>query len=91
MTSAHASKRLRSANIDTKLISESAQVISWCKLWDQALDKGPRCVNGLMALVRIVTYPSPANQVCPKCEVNELEVSLLVHILLEHFNARFSE
>ena len=38
------------ANDDTKLISEIAQVISWSKLWDQALDKGPRCVNGLKAL-----------------------------------------
>ena len=29
------------ANDDTKLISEIAPVISWSKLWDQALDKGP--------------------------------------------------
>ena len=79
------------ANDDTKLISEIAQVISWSKLWDQALDKGPRCVNGLKALVRIITYPSHATRVCPKCDVNELEVSLLAHILLEHSNARFSE
>ena len=43
------------ANDDTKLISEIAQVVSWSKLWDQALDEGPRCVNGLKALVRIVT------------------------------------
>ena len=70
------------ANDDTKLISEIAQVISWSKLWDQALEKGPRCVNGLKALVRIITYPSHATRVCPKCDVNELEVSLLAHILL---------
>ena len=80
------------ANVDTKLISEIAQVISWSKLWDQALDNGPRCVNGLKALVRIIiTYASHATRVCPKCDVNELEVSLLAHILLEHSNARFSE
>ena len=79
------------ANDNTKLISEIAQVISWSKLWDQALDKGPRCVNRLKALVRIITYPSHATRVCPKCDVNELEVSLLAHILLEHSNARFSE
>ena len=78
------------ANVDTKLISEIAQVISWSKLWDQALDKGPRCVNGLKELVRIITYPSHATRVCPKCDVNELEVSLLAHILLEHSIARFS-
>ena len=75
------------------LISQIAQVISWSKLWDQALDKeGPRCVNGLKPLVQIIiTYPPHATRVCPKCDVNELEVSLLAHILLEHFNARFSE
>ena len=79
------------ANDDAKLISEIAQVICWSKLWDLALDKGPRCVNGLKALVRIITYPSHATGVCPKCDVNELEVSLLAHILLEHFNAIYSE
>ena len=76
------------ANDDTKLISEIAQVISWSKLRDQALDKGPRCVNGL---VQIIPYTSHATRVCPKCDVNELEVSLLAQILLEHSNARFSE
>ena len=59
------------ANVDSKLISEIAQVISWSKFWDQALDKGPRCVNGLKALVRFITYLSHATQVCPKCDVNE--------------------
>ena len=39
------------ANVNSKLISEIAQVISWSKFWDQALDKGPRCVHGLKALV----------------------------------------
>ena len=41
--------------------------------------------------MRIITYPSHSTRVCPKCDVNELEVSLLAHILLEHCNARFSE
>ena len=79
------------ANDDTKLISEIAQVISWSKLRDQALDKGPRCVNGLKASANYY-LPSHATWVCPKCDVNELEVSLLAHILLEHsLNARFRE
>ena len=41
--------------------------------------------------MQIITYPSHATRVCPKCDVNELEVSSLAHILLEHCNARFSE
>ena len=58
------------ANVDSKLIWEIAQVISWSKFWNQALNKGPRCVNGLKVLVRIITYLSHATRVCPKCDVN---------------------
>ena len=41
--------------------------------------------------MQTITYPSHATRMCPKYDVNELEVSLLAHILLEHFNARFCE
>ena len=78
-------------NADTRLISEIAKVVSWSKLWDCALDRGPRCISGLKSLVRIISYPSHATRLCPKCDANSLETSLLFHILMDHSNADFSQ
>ena len=40
-----------SKNADTRLIADIARMVSWSKLWDLALNDGPKCVNALRAFV----------------------------------------
>ena len=71
-------------NEDTRLIGDITRMVSWSKLWDLALNDGPKCVNALRAFVRIISYPSHSNRACPLCDVNSLDSSLLAHILSSH-------
>ena len=73
-----------SKNQDTRLIADIARMVSWSKLWDLALNDGPKCVNALRAFVRIISYPLHSNRACPICDVNGLDSSLLAHILSSH-------
>ena len=73
-----------SKNQDTRLIADIARMVSWSKLWDLALNDGPKCVNALRAFVRIISYPSHSNRACPICDINGLDSSLLAHILSSH-------
>ena len=40
----------------------------WPRLWDLALDHGPKCIDGLRNLVRVITFPPHALSGCPLCE-----------------------
>ena len=73
-----------SKNQDTRLIADIARIVSWSKLWDLALNDGPKCVNALRAFVHIISYLSHSNRACPICDVNGLDSSLLAHILSSH-------
>ena len=73
-----------SKNQDTRLIADIARIVSWSKLWDLALNDGPKCVNALHSFVRIISHPSHSNRACPICDVNSLDSSLLAHILSSH-------
>ena len=66
--------------------------IGWCKLWDCGRDRGPKCIAGLRALVRILTYPAHAMNCCPKCDVDRLGegMTLLAHVIEKHTSARFT-
>ena len=44
----------------------------WPRLWDLVLDHGPRCVDGLRNLVRVITYPPHAVSACPMCDIDSL-------------------
>ena len=59
-------------------------MVSWSKLWDLALNYGPKCVSAMRAFVRIISYPSCSNSVCLICDANNLDSSLLAHILNTH-------
>ena len=64
-----------------------ARMVSWSKLWDLALNGGPKCVDALRgAFVWIISYPS---RVCPICDVNSLDSSLLAHIFSSHTDATY--
>ena len=61
-------------------------MVSWSKLWDLALNDGPKCVNALHAFVRIISYPSHSSKACPVCDIDSLDSSLLAHILSTHID-----
>ena len=61
------------------------------ELWDLALDHGPKCIDGLKNLVRVITFPSHAMSACPLCEGEDfLRGSLLSHVLNTHARSPFS-
>ena len=73
--------------VDVAIIADVERTISWPKLWDLALDYGPRCVDGLRNLVRILTFPPLAQSACPLCEEKNLSGArgeLLSHVLDTH-------
>ena len=59
-------------------------LVGWKKLWDHTLDHGEPCIMSLKNLVTIVTYPKYASNICPLCEVAELNESLPDHIIGQH-------
>ena len=70
---------------DMSTIVEVERAVGWPRLWDLALDCGPKSVDGLRNLVRIITYPSHALSACPLCEeVNISRETLLSHVLSMH-------
>ena len=42
------------------IVVEVERAVGWPRLWDLALDHGPKCVNGLRNLVRVFTFPPHA-------------------------------
>ena len=79
-----------SSKKDTRLIADIARMVSWPKLWDLALDGGPKYVNALKAFVRIIAYPSHSSRACPICDIDSLESSLLAHTLSAHTDSDIS-
>ena len=65
--------------------------IGWPRLWDFALDHGPRCIDGLRNLVRVITFPPHALSACPLCEEENVpRDSLLSHVLNSHTRSLYS-
>ena len=64
-------------------------MVSWSKLWDLALDSGPKCVRAMRTFVRIISYPSCSNSTCPICDADSLDSSLLAHILCTHMDVAY--
>ena len=61
------------------------RAIGWPRLWDLALDHGPKCIDGLRNLVRVITFPPHALSACPLCEEEDISRdSLLSHVLTTH-------
>ena len=70
---------------DMSTVVEVERAIGWPRLWDLALDHGPKCIDGLRNLVRVITFPPHALSGCPLCEEEDISRdSLLSHILTTH-------
>ena len=70
---------------DMSTIVEVERAIGWPRLWDLAPDHGPKCIDGLRNLVRVITFLPHALSACPLCEEEEISRdSLLSYILTTH-------
>ena len=49
---------------DMSTVVEVERAIGWPRLWDLALDHGPKCIDGLRNLVRVITFPPHALSAC---------------------------
>ena len=70
---------------DTSIIVKVVRAVGWPKLWDLALDHGPKCIGGLRNLVRVIKFPLHALSACPLCKEEDItRDSLLSHVLTTH-------
>ena len=78
---------LRSAatHPSAKYIASVAEVTSWCRLWDLALDRGILGTRGLQTLLKVLSHRIYENSLCPSCGASLGTDSLWVdHICLAH-------
>ena len=75
---------------DAVVVVRVERETGWCRLWDCGRDRGPKCIAGLRAFIRIII--AHANNCCPKCDVSRLEegTTLLAHVIDMHVSAGFS-
>ena len=71
------------------IVVEVERAVGWPRLWDLALDYGPKCVDGLRNLVRVVAFPPHASSACPLCDKETISRgALLSHVLKIHSRIR---
>ena len=77
--------------VDMSIVVEVERAVGWPRLWDLALDHGPKCVNGLRNLVRVFTFPPHALSACPLCKNENIpRDALLSHVLDTHSRSHIS-
>ena len=57
----------------TAVAAKISSSVSWMKLWDRALDHGPRGTAALQALYRALTRPRFGQNVCSICNTQPVE------------------
>ena len=71
--------------VNMSIVVEVERAVGWPRLWDLALDHGPKCINGLRNLVRVFTFPPHALSACPLCKNENIpRDALLSHVLGMH-------
>ena len=74
---------------DMSTVVEVERAVGWPRLWELALDYGPKCVDGLRNLVRVVAFPPHASSACPLCDRETIpRDALLSHVLKMHSEIR---
>lgn len=68
----------------TALAAQIASHTNWLKIWDCALDYGPRGTNAIQHFFKILTRPVLGPAPCPKCSINELDSSFFRHFITKH-------
>ena len=70
---------------DMSIIVEVERAVGWPRLWDLAVDYGPKRVDSLKHLVREVIFPPHASSTCPLCDRETIPSdTLLSHVLEMH-------
>ena len=67
----------------TALAASISSSTSWLKLWDMALDYGPRGTAAMQALYRTLTKPTFDQYTCAICG-EQLETSYFYHYTIHH-------
>ena len=71
------------------IVVEVERAVGWPRLWDLALEYGPKCVDGLRNLVRVVVFPPHATSACPLCDRKTIpRDALLSYVLKMHSQIR---
>ena len=77
-------RRLERCTEKAPLIAEVARSGGWLRLWDAALDLGVRHTKGLQAVSRLMSHHGRGRKPCPLCDVTDLPISVLEHVLSDH-------
>ena len=72
-----------SDHCSTTIAAQIARNVSWVKLWDMALDHGPRGTEHLQALYQELTRPQFQKGVCHLCE-SQFQGPYFNHFTLSH-------
>ena len=67
------------------LIAEVEKRVSWVKLWDTVLNFGLQHTRGLQTLSRLMSHHERGNQPCLLCDRAPMDVSVMEHVLAEHW------
>ena len=51
----------------TSMLAQIREVVTWSRIWDQALDWGPKAVDDPRRLFRLLCMPLFADRSCPVC------------------------
>ena len=74
---------------DRSIVVDVERAVGWPHLWDLALDYGPKCVDDLRNLVRVVVFPPHASSACPLCDRETIpRDALLSHVPKIHSRIR---
>ena len=58
--------------------------MTWSRLWDDVMDLGSWQVRGLQNISRVLSAHGRGSKPCPRCEVEDLDSSLLDHLVERH-------
>lgn len=54
------------------IVVEVERAVDWPRLWDPVLDHGPKCIDGLRNVVRVITFSPHALSACPLCKEKDI-------------------
>ena len=78
------SRLLRKCREKAALIVRVEELVGWRRLWDELLVYKSRHLEGLQALSRLMSHHGRGSKPCTLCDITNLTVSVLSHVLLRH-------
>ena len=75
---------LASSHESTSLASDVANTLNFLKLWDTALDYGPKGTSAIQRLYKEITRPIYGLKPCPRCDASDITHPYFHHFIKEH-------